>query len=123
MNENNEDDIATFFHENITKFLLLFKLEYLKLINEIMNNNKQVALQTEKNVVSSQNIPQAPQNTQGKVNQPKETAKDEEKKDNSKESTKSVSLDETPRESNISQVSHSSTNENTRKESTDYQPV
>lgn len=104
-------EIIAFFNENITKFLLLFKLEYVKLINGAINTNKPAALQPEKNMAPNQAAPAAGKT---KPNPPKEETKKEEKEPN-KEEKKDP---EAPRES-----SRTTKTEAQRKESLEYQPV
>lgn len=111
-------EIIAFFDENITKFLLLFKLEYVKLINGAINTNKPSALQPEKNMTPNQPAPATATATtsassRNKPNAPKEEAKKDEKEANKEEKKEDKDL---PRES-----SRTTKTEVQRKESLEMQ--
>jgi len=69
------------------KFLLLFKLEYLKFINSCINTNKTTALQPEKNTALAQEFIDA-KNKSKTATETKEAPPKEEQKQPEKESTK-----------------------------------
>ncbi len=118
---NFESDIAAFFTENTIKFLLLFKLEYIKHLGNIINTTKSIALNPEKNPVKSVNpessikAKKAPSTSLPEQQKPKE----EEVKEQIDEIRQSnISR---PSEANVSSVIHEKTGDS--RQSIAYQPV
>ena len=121
-----EKDVIRFFEENINRYLMLFKLEYIKFINTLMNSDKKAALQPERNLTLVQDP--ANKNQQQKATPTKVPPKDEEKKspsptkDDSRDKLRDSDVD--IRASTNSTVSTKSDAPNKNNETTlDYIPV
>ena len=114
----------------MTKFLLLFKLEYVKFINNVINTNKQNSLNPEKNTTVGADFIQ-PKNKSKHTVTSKEATKSEEKKEEKKENIRESAIqtkseETTPRQSEVNVSSselNSTKNDLPSKSSISYQPV
>jgi len=112
----------------MTKFLLLFKLEYIKFINNIINTNKQNSLNPEKNANVGVDSAIQFKNKTKIITSSQEVSKEERKKEEKKENPRESSLllkseDTTPRQSE-SNISTSALNlTQNLKTGISYQPV
>ena len=117
-----DEDVLRFFEENIKRYLLLFKLEYLKFVFSLINTDKKTALQAERNLTLVQDVANK---SQAKTAPNKSPAKEEEKSPNKEEKSRNT-IRESEVDLRASTKSTVSTNHETppkQNESIDYAPV
>ena len=124
-------DVLRFFEENINRYLLLFKLEYIKFIHSLIYTDKKAALQPERNLTLLQDAankspvktapPKSPVKTASSKSPVKEEEKSPNKDENSRDNIRGSEVD--PRASTKSTVSTKSELPQRPNESIDYIPV